>query len=196
MAKCNTNPQPPLLDPEGDGFTTWKGDIDLWNTVTKFPEHQRAIFIYLSLTGIAKLAAEQIPHEKLQDDQGVQFLLKTLEDHFLPSKPMRLFKLYNKLRYVIRKPGVSIHDYLSAFEHAKFLLEKEGVKKDDTILALDLLSQCHLPIDKTQLVMSSISAVTYENVKEKLNSVFLWSMNYTINLTLQSVTQLQTQMIS
>ena len=151
MAKHNSQPIPqiPLLDPEGEGFSTWVRDINLWVSVTKVPVNQRATFIYLDLKGKAKLAAEQIRQEDLQDAQGVQLLLTTLENHFLPSKPMRLFNLYNKLRYVTRKPGVSIHDYLTEFEHARFLLEREGVKKDDTILALDLLSQCNLPIDKT-----------------------------------------------
>ena len=55
-------------------FTTWKGDIDLWNTVTKVPVNDRSIIIYLFLTGKAKLAAQQIPHEKLKDSNGVKFL--------------------------------------------------------------------------------------------------------------------------
>ena len=175
MAKHNSLPAPrlPSLDPSGEGFDTWRVDINLWASVTKIPPKERATHIYLSFEpGKAKRAAEQLSQEQLQDAQGVQLLLKTLEDYFLPSKPMRLFNLYNKLRYVIRKPGGSISEYLSDFEHAKFQLEKEGVKKDDTILALDLLSQCNLPIDKTQLVMSSISGITYEAVKNKLNSVY------------------------
>ena len=85
---------------------------------------------------------------------------------------MRIFNAYNNLRYVIRKPGVSIQDYISALEHNKFLLEKVDVKKDDILLALDLLSQCYQPLDKAQLLMSGIAEVTYENMKERLYSVF------------------------
>ena len=175
MAKHNSIPAPqiPSLDPDGNGFISWRRDIYLWVSVTKVPANQRATHIYLSFKeGKAKKAAEQIAQGDLQSVEGVELLIKTLEDHFLPSKPMRLFNAYHNLRYVTRKSGVSINDYLAEFEHAKFLLEKEGIRKDDTILALDLLSQCNLPIDKTQLVMSSISAITYENVKEKLNTIY------------------------
>ena len=89
MAKHNTQPVPqlPSLDPEGDGFNTWKGDINLWVSVTKVPVNQRATIIYLSLTGKAKLYAEKIPNKELQETQGVQFLLKTLEDHFFQVSP-------------------------------------------------------------------------------------------------------------
>ena len=89
MSKHNSIPAPqiPSLDPDGNGFNTWKGDINLWVSVTKVPVNQRATIIYLSLEGKAKRAAEQIPYEKLQDAQGVQFLLKTLEDHFFQVSP-------------------------------------------------------------------------------------------------------------
>ena len=149
MSKHNSIPAPqiPYLEPDGNGFITWRRDVNLWVSVTKVPVTQRATHIYLSFKeGKAKKAAEQIKQGELQSVEGVEILIKTLENHFLPSKPMRLFNAYNNLRYVTRKTGVSINDYLSEFEHAKFLLEKEGVKKDDTILALDLLSQCNLPI--------------------------------------------------
>ena len=175
MSKHSSIPAPqiPYLDPDGNGFVTWRRDINLWVSVTKVPVNQRATHIYLEFKeGKAKNAAEKIPQSELQSAQGVEILLNTLEDTFLPTKPMRVFNAYNNLRYVTRQTGVSIHDYLSAFEHAKFLLEKEGIKKDDTILALDLLSQCNLPLDKTQLVMSTVDGITYENVRAKLNTIY------------------------
>ena len=172
-SKLSNEPKVPKLDPDGHGLSTWKRDVNLWNTVTRIPLHFRATHVYLdALEGKAKLAAEQISQEDLQSNNGVEILIQALEKRFLPKKPMRIFNAYNNLRYVIRKSGTSIQDYISTFEHANFLLEKEGIKKDDMLLALDLLSQCRLPIDKAQLVMSGLTEVTFESMKEKLYSVY------------------------
>ena len=169
---CNINTQPPLLDSEGAGFSTWRRDIELWITVTKVPVNDRATIIYLSLIGKPKITAEQIPHEQLQGSNGVKILLDALADVYIPKKSMRLFNANNNLRNVVRKPGTLVHDFINDFDHAKFKLEQEGLKKDDTLLALELLSQCQLPQDKSQLVMSGISEITYEKMKEKLTSIF------------------------
>ena len=50
MAKHNSIPAPqiPSLDPDGNGFITWRRDIYLWVSVTKVPANQRATHIYLS----------------------------------------------------------------------------------------------------------------------------------------------------
>ena len=111
-SKCNHGPQLPSLDPDGNGISTWKRDINLWNSITKIPLTQRATHIYLALDGKAKLAAEQIPPEDLQSNNGLELLIQALDERFLPKKPMRIFNAYNNLRYVIRKPGVSIQDYI------------------------------------------------------------------------------------
>ena len=175
MPKCNDSgkePKLPVLDPDGKKILSWKKDIRLWKNVTKIDKKERATHLYLALDGNAKLAAEQVDEEDLNSENGLELLIEALEERFLPKKPMRIFNAYNGLRYVIRKPGVSIQDYILAFEHAKLLLENEGVKKDDILLALDLLSQCRLSLDKAQLVMSGITEITYDNMKSRLYSVF------------------------
>ena len=141
--KSNDNkkePKLPVLDDDGKKILSWRKDISLWSTVTRIDKEERATHLYLALDGNAKLAAEQVDAKDLNTDNGLELLIKALEERFLPKKPMRIFNAYNGLRYVIRKPGVSIQDYILAFEHAKFLLEKESVKKDDILLALDIPS--------------------------------------------------------
>ena len=165
-------PKLPVLDEDGKKILSWRKDISLWSTVTRIDKEERATHLYLALDGNAKLAAEQVDAADLKLENGLELLIQALEERFLPKKPMRIFNAYNGLRYVIRKPGVSIQEYILAFEHAKLLLENEGVKKDDIILALDLLSQCRLSSDKVQLVMSGITEITYENMKSRLYSVF------------------------
>ena len=126
---CNINTNPPKLDSEGAGFKTWKVDIELWTTVTKVAKKDRAITIYLSLVGKPKLAAQQISQDQLKQEDGVEILLKTLGNEFLPNKAMRLFNANNKLRHVVRKSGTKVHDFITEFDHAKFQLEQEGLKK-------------------------------------------------------------------
>ena len=74
MSKCNHGPPFPSLDPDGNGISTCKKEIGLWNSVTKIPLNQRATHTYLSLDGKAKLAAEQIREEELHQN-NVQMLI-------------------------------------------------------------------------------------------------------------------------
>ena len=75
-SKLSNEPKVPKLDPDGHGISTWKRDVNLWNTITRIPLTQRAAHIYLdALDGKAKLAAEQIPQEDLQSSNGVEILI-------------------------------------------------------------------------------------------------------------------------
>ena len=74
MSKCNHGPPLPSLDPDGNGISTWKKDIGLWNSVTKIQLNQRATHTYLSLDGKAKLAAEQSPEEDLHKKMVLKYL--------------------------------------------------------------------------------------------------------------------------
>ena len=172
MSGCNSHSQPPLLSPDGADYNLWKQDIDLWCSVTKTAVSHRAPQIYLSLVGKGRQGAMKIPHDQLKTNDGVKILLQHLDKVFLPNKPMRLFNANNKLRNVTRKPGGLVKDYLLEFDNAKFLLEQEGLKRDDTLLGLDLLAQCQLSESKNQLVMTGLSDVTYEDMKAKLSSIF------------------------
>ena len=168
---CNNNTPPPQLDINGAGYAVWKNEIDLWCQITKVPVAGRAINIYFSLSGAARNLVQQIPHNDLKSNAGVTILLQKLDKLYIPNQAIRLFNANNMLRNVVRKPDSLVHDFITAFDHAKFLFEQEGLQRDDTVLGLDLLSQCQLPQDKNQLVMSGLTEVTYEKMKEKLLTI-------------------------
>ena len=168
---CNINANPPELDINGAGYAIWKKEIDLWCQITKVPAANRAITIYFSLKGKARKAAQQIPQDELRTNSGINILLEKLDKLIVPSEALRLFNAHNTLRNVVRKPEGLVHDYVTEFDHAKFLFEQEGLEKDDTVLGLDLLSQCQLSQDKNQLVMSNLTEVSYEAMKEKLLTI-------------------------
>ena len=173
MTQCSgSHTRPPILDPDGVGYSIWKNDISLWCQITKTHVDDRAPNIYLELKGNARRAAQKILHDRLRSRDGVKILLEYLDEAFIPNKAMRLFNANNKLRNVIRKPNEKVKDYIIEFDNAKFLLEQEGLEKDDILISLDLLQQCQLPQDKNHLVMSGLTEVTYEKMKEKLSTIF------------------------
>ena len=174
MSCANKFIQPPLLPKDGSGYTIWKKEIEFWCSITKIVAAERAITIYFSLPegSKAKTTAQQIPKALLNSQNGVKALLEALDEVYLPNTAMRLFNCHNNLRTITRKPDGLVHDYLSEFERAKFEFEQEGMEKDTIVLGLDLLSQCKLPQEKNQLVMSGLTEVTYANVKAKLSAIF------------------------
>ena len=171
--KQNFN-NPPLLPSDGSGYNIWKNEVDLWCEVTKIPANNRAITIYFSLEGKAKTTASHIKKGLLKTTDGVSILLEALDKVFIPNTAMRLFNAHNYLRSIKRKPNGLVHDYLTAYEHALFQFEQEGLAKDATVLGLDLLAQCQLPQEKNMLVMSGLTEITYENVKAKLSAIYYY----------------------
>ena len=160
---------------DGKGFKTWKKDTRLWCKITKVPEKNKALMIYLH--GIpdqtkAKSVVQQIPEDKLQSSEGVETLMEVLDKALLPDKPMRLFNTNKMFKDTKRGNTTKVHDFIIEFEHARYLAELEGITFDNTLLGLNLLDQCQLAEDKQQLVMSGLTQINYETVKSKLQSIF------------------------
>ena len=169
----NTNfTNPPQLPRDGAGYNIWKNEIEMWCQVTKVPPISRAIAIYFTLKGKAKTTAQHIKQGLLKTNDGVKILLEALDKVFLPNAAMRLLNVSNNLRHLKRKPDALINDFLIEHEHALFLFEQEGLEKNPTVLGLELLDQCQLSQEKSQLVMSGLTEVNYENVKAKLSAIF------------------------
>ena len=166
---------PPRMARDGKGFKTWKKDTRLWCKITKVPEKNKALMIYLH--GIpdqtkAKSVVQQIPEDKLQSSEVVETLMEVLDKALLPDKPMRLFNANKMFKDTKRGNTTKVHDFIIEFEHVRYLAELEGITFDNTLLGLNLLDQCQLAEDKQQLVMSGLTQMNYETVKSKLQSIF------------------------
>ena len=161
---------PPAFN--GIDYETWKRDVKLWCKLTDYVEEKHAIAIHLSLEGRARDASSEIDSKKLESKSGVDALLARLDEVFLPNKGRRQFAAFQELYNLRRDKDRGIDAFVDTFEHTYFKFKAQGMVLPDPVMAFMLLASCNLVEDKIQLVMSAISEVTYDRMKETIKRVF------------------------
>ena len=76
---------PPALDEE-ILYETWKSEIDIWRLMTDVEKERQALALVLLLSGQARQCALKINVADLNMTDGVDTLLKSLDELFLKDK--------------------------------------------------------------------------------------------------------------
>lgn len=165
----------PVLSASGENYSTWREDVKLWCLITKGNDKERAIMLYLSLTGRPKLVTEEVKAILLGTEtieKPVDMLLEKLDAVFLPEKGMRQFNAFNGLYCLRRKDGADINEFISEFEHTMIKFRQEGMELPDTVTAFMLLGACNLKQQEAHLVMTAVKTVAYTEVKSAVSRIF------------------------
>ena len=163
---------PPKLEGEEE-YEQWKEDLNIWCSLTSIEKGKQALAVYLSLSGRARVAASEIPKERLEQDNGIETLLAKLDVLFLEDKGRRKFSAFEDLYLLKRERNKEIKCFLAEFEHAYHKVTKQGLTLDDSVLAYMLLVSCGFDEKEKQLVMSAIREVTYANMKATISKIFV-----------------------
>lgn len=83
--------------------------------------------IHLSLDGRARTATSEIEVKDLEDDNGVETLLKKLDDLFLVDKGRRQFAAFQDLYNLKRQSEGNVREFITEFEHTYFKFTKQGM---------------------------------------------------------------------
>lgn len=168
MASCKW---PPKLE-DGSSYENWRKDVEIWCKLTEIAKKKQALAIHLSLSGRARVATSEIEVSDLEGDNGVETILKKLDDLFLVDKGRRQFTAFQEL-YNMRRPNEGkVREFMSEFEHTYYKFTKQGMTLPDSVMAFMLLASCNLSETQQQLVMSAISEVTFQNMKSALTRIF------------------------
>ena len=95
---------PPVLDDEAN-YETWKRDISIWSELKVVAVGKQGLAVYLSLTGRAKNAAQEVDLDvlKKEDGTGLKKLLEKLDSLFLPEQGRRQFTAFHDFYNLRRK---------------------------------------------------------------------------------------------
>ena len=64
-------------------YETWKKDVLIWSELTDLPKNKQALALHLSLEGKARAASSQITLADLKKEDGLQDVIKKLDELFL-----------------------------------------------------------------------------------------------------------------
>ena len=109
---------------------------------------------------------------KLNCDDGVNKLLKTLDTLYLKDECTMAYEAYEAFEKYIRPESSSISDYIIQFE--RLYNKAKGYKMEihDGVLAYRLLNNANISDTHKQLIRATVSEMNYKNMKEQLNKIF------------------------
>ena len=162
---------PPSLNKD-ISYTKWKKELAIWQTFTNLEPKKRAPAIFLTLEGQARDAVLEMEIEKLNCDDGVQELLKTLDVLYLKDECTLAYEAYESFEKYIRPTDLSITEYIIQFERLYNKAKSFKMEIHDGVLAYRLLNNANLSDTHKQLIRATVSEMNYKNMKDQLNKIF------------------------
>ena len=125
---------PPTYSGE-DPETTFRGfekAVRLWEYETDVPRNKRGAKLLRSLTGVAKLALEEMEFDDIACEDGLRNVMQRLKDFFMPHLEVSLPRAFEHAVYGSHRTSKeSFAEYLARMEKAFTRLSREGVELPD-----------------------------------------------------------------
>ena len=164
---------PPVFDPEKITYDEWKTALDDWCFLTGTPLEDQGTAVRMHLLGSARQAAQHVDLADIRSKHGVQKLLVELDRVFIPDAMVRKFLLLHKIFRLLRSPDKPVCEFLNDFADQYLKLKQAGHSLPDEILSYLLLSACDLPVEKMQMIMSSLNgSVSFADMKHQIKLIF------------------------
>ena len=105
---------PPRFSEED--YEQWKNEIQVWKLVTDLEKKKQALAVTLTLTGKAKEAALGNTADRLNQDDGMDILIDTLDKLFLRENKDLAYESYMNFDYFKRKDDMNMSKYIIEFD--------------------------------------------------------------------------------
>ena len=169
-------PQPPTWSYAKDdlrAYQKWERRIRIWqeHVSAYLPPNEASMLLYCSLRGECEEELEWAPLEKINSNDGVDYILETLK------KPLMTRTIYLKRRFlhefeqVARTNGESIRAFCNRYGRVERSLHSVGIDittvYDREARGSRLLDRMRLSLDQQRLILTSTGQdLDYDKVKE------------------------------
>eukprot|EP00435_Cladocopium_sp_Y103_P066713 s391_g29.t1 len=119
-------------DPETT-FRVFEKNVKLWEFETDVPATKRGIKLLRALTGVARLAVDEMSFEEITATDGVSQVMRKLRDYFLPHLEVSLPRAFENAVYgAVRQSKEGFAEYIARMDRNFTRLSKEGVDLPDS----------------------------------------------------------------
>ena len=169
-SKSNIRDPPNMFEP----YHEWKNEVYIWSDFVddKIELKKQGMALFLSLQGDARKAASKVPLAQMKTETGLQKVLDELDKFFLKDKDRSAFLAYDKFNAFRRPEGMSVKDFLVKFELLKNTCESHDVVIPDKIAAHQLLQSVNIATQKRDIIVSTLSSFSLENMRNQILRVF------------------------
>ena len=171
-ATATYNATPPTLASCNNNYKQWKKLIKHWQKLSMLDQKQRASAIIITLSSKALNAALQIPEDSLEKEDGVDTLMQRLDSIYLKDELSEKFRALEAFQSYRRPSTLAISDFLIEFENKHFKIKEFGATISNDMLGFRLIKAANLAPDKEELIKATVSDLTYDIVKAKMNKIF------------------------
>ena len=161
--------QPPVLNETTD-YEQWKKSVAMWKICCKYDDDQQGSALGLSLTGKAKDAVLEMDVKEVQAKDGVDKILKVLDDLYLKDEHQRMYVSMKAFEQYTRLEGTSLDSYIIEFEKNYNRLKLHKIDFPDQFLAYRLLENANLDQTKNELIRTTLPTLTYKEMKARRES--------------------------
>lgn len=153
-------------------YNEWKHEIKVWRSFTNLDKTKLGPALFLSLQGSARDAAHEVSVEDLSKENGIEILLKKLDELYLKDTDNAVFEAYDRFERYQRPEGMNIIEYINAFERLYQKAKHYKLELPDGVLAYRLLRSANLSDTHEQLARATLTALTYVNMQTQLKKIF------------------------
>ena len=135
-------PMPPTWSGSDPGLELpmFEKNVKLWEYESELEPKKRGVRLLRSLSGTARAVADTLAFEDVASEKGVANIMEALKVHFQPHLEVSLPRAFERAVYgAPRSSKESLQEYMLRSERAFNLLDKEGLKLDETAKGYNLV---------------------------------------------------------
>lgn len=157
---------------ENLSYETWVKEVKLWAICnSKVAKEELGPALVLSLEGRAREAALELDISVLNAADGLDKVIAQLDGLYLRDTNQLTYAAYSEFEKYKRPTDASINDFVSDFERKYNKVKAKKIELPDAVLAYRLLDSANLPPSKVELIMATLSSLTYQEMLKQLRKL-------------------------
>ena len=164
------NKAPPALN-KGDDYEKWKKKLTIWQKLTSFDDTKQGPALVLSLDDESQEAVLELEEEVISAEGGVESILEVLDGLYLKDKTQSAFDALEDFEGYRRPKGLSMNEFCNEFDKRYSKVKSYGTEFPVDLLGFRLLKSANLQPIQEQLAKSTITELTYDNMKTQLKKI-------------------------
>ena len=171
-----TPPSPPMWNYARDdlrAFQKWQRKVEIWQLQVSsyLPPNEAAMLLYVSLRGEAEEELEWCELSKINQSNGVQYIVDTLKQPLMTRSIYLKRKYLHEYEYVQRSNGETIRSFCNRYSRIERSLHSVGISVDGMYdsesRGARLLDRFRLNLDQQRLILvASGQSLEFDVIRE------------------------------
>ena len=175
-------PLPPQWDAHrGDlqAFQRWEKKLAVWRRQIKsyLPPNEASMYLYVNLSGEAAEELEHCELDRIDHDQGIEYILETLRTPLMVKGVYLKRKFLDDFERLSRRNGESIRAFTNRYHRCERSLQSVGVQVsnmyDDEAAGSRLMDRMRLGAEAQRMILIATgNSLRYRDIKEAAETQF------------------------